>query len=55
MLGSSLFFQERFQEARAIFWTSLNYRTSESWRLKIEEWVDRCDWMQNGGKGGNGE
>ena len=43
-IGALLFRRDRFEEAKAAFWTSLNHRSGEVWRLRTEEWIDRCEW-----------
>jgi hypothetical protein len=43
-IGTVLFDGDRPEEARVAFWTSLNYRSTEVWRLRIGEWIDRCEW-----------
>ena len=46
-IGEMLFTQGRSEDARAAFWTSLNYRTEEVWRLRIGDWIDRCEWLSH--------
>jgi tetratricopeptide (TPR) repeat protein len=43
-IGTGLFLCGRVEEARAAFWTSMNFRASEAWRISILDWIDRCDW-----------
>ena len=34
-----------FQKAKISFWQSMNYTNSEPLLFRIQEWIDRCDWM----------
>ncbi len=47
LLGTALFRQRRFDEAKVAFWASLNHHNSEWARVEMNEWVERCDWMSN--------
>lgn len=51
-LGSALFHQYRFEDARAAFWISLNHVDNDARRNRVEDWVDRCDWVEHHGTGG---
>jgi len=46
MIGYDLFRLRRFQEAKATFWTSLNYLATEVARNEVDDWVERCEWME---------
>lgn len=43
-IAEMLLRQGRIEDARGAFWTSLNYRADEVWRLRIGERLDRCEW-----------
>lgn len=43
--GESNFSLRRFEQARVHFWQALNYTTNEASRLRLNEWIDRCEWM----------
>jgi hypothetical protein len=45
LLGMCLYNQDRFAEAGVSFQASLNLRGGEVWRLRMQEWVDRCAWQ----------
>jgi tetratricopeptide (TPR) repeat protein len=49
MLGYALFRLTRFQEARAAFWTSLNYLSTQVALNQVNDWVERCEWMEQHG------
>ncbi len=53
-IGACLFLGGRVEQARAAFWTSLNFRTSEAWRNSVLDWIDRCEWMEQMDTEGNG-
>jgi tetratricopeptide (TPR) repeat protein len=36
-----------FQRAKIHFWQSMNYTSSAALQVRIQEWLDRCDWMTN--------
>lgn len=46
MVGYDLFRARRFNEARVSFWNSLNFLSTEVARNAMDEWVDRCEWME---------
>jgi hypothetical protein len=31
------------QEARSAFWTSMNHRSDEMWRIRMEDWIELCE------------
>lgn len=35
-----------YQKAKMYFWESLNFTARESDRIEIEEWLRRCDWVE---------
>lgn len=47
MVGHALFGQGRFQDAKAAFWTSLNFASTEMAPYEVDEWVERCEWMSH--------
>jgi len=48
-MGVLLFRLKRYDEARTVFWRSLNYDDGEMMQHRVEDWIDRCEWMvQNG-------
>lgn len=44
-LGGALFRSGRLQDAKAAFWTSLNYQSSEVAVVRVGQWIERCEWM----------
>ncbi len=46
-LGVALFRMKRFDEAKIAFWTSLNHHNSEWSRIDMNEWIERCNWMND--------
>ncbi|MBX2990693.1 MAG: hypothetical protein KF749_05935 [Bacteroidetes bacterium] len=46
MLGYSLFRLKRFEEAKAVFWRSLNFVAGEAARNEIHDWLERIDWAK---------
>lgn len=48
-LGEALFRISRYEDARAEFWTSLDFEDTESAEDKVNAWIDRCEWMQSHG------
>lgn len=48
-LGYALLRLNRFQEARASYWTSLNSVSSAFTRNGVNEWVERCEWLEQRG------
>jgi hypothetical protein len=47
MMGICLFNLGHFAEARTAFWTSMNYRSDEMWKIRQEEWIDRIEAFGN--------
>ena len=45
-LGAALVRLGRFEEAKSAFWTSLNYTAREGAINRINESIDRCDWIR---------
>ncbi len=45
-LGKALFREQRFEEARMCFWISLNVRDTPQEMHTVNDWVDRCEWME---------
>ncbi len=45
-MGYSLFRLRRFEDAKSRFWQSLNYSDSEGAKNEVNDWVERCDWME---------
>jgi hypothetical protein len=45
-LGAALVRLGRFEEAKSAFWTSLNYTSREAAINRINESIDRCDWIR---------
>jgi hypothetical protein len=45
-MGYALFRLKRFQEAKEMFWTSLNLVSTEVAKNEVGEWVERCDWTE---------
>ncbi len=50
MVGVNLFRLRSFQDARVMFWNSLNFLSTEVAQSEINEWVDRCEWMEGHGQ-----
>ncbi|HCV43681.1 MAG TPA: hypothetical protein DGH68_09375 [Bacteroidetes bacterium] len=46
MLGYDLFHLKRFQEAKSAFWNSLNYLSTEVAANEVNDWLERCEWME---------
>ncbi len=44
--GMALFHAGEYDEARAVFWRSLNAISSDASRNAVLEWVERCEWMK---------
>ncbi|MEK9135545.1 MAG: hypothetical protein AAB393_00355, partial [Bacteroidota bacterium] len=49
MIGYDLFHLKRFQDAKIAFWNSLNYLSAEVAVNEVNEWVERCEWMERFG------
>jgi hypothetical protein len=47
MVGYDLFRLGRFEDARVTFWSSLNFLSTEVARDVIDDWVERCEWMED--------
>ncbi|MFN0159531.1 MAG: hypothetical protein ACKVRP_15825 [Bacteroidota bacterium] len=45
-MGLALFRLRRFREARTAFWTSLNFINTDVAQDEINEWIDRCEWIE---------
>jgi len=45
MEGEAEFRLKNFQEAKVLFWTSLNYYSTEMAVYDVDEYIDRCEWM----------
>lgn len=45
-LGQIYFKVGEFQKAKLSFWDSLNDVTNEAYFIETEEWLKRCDWME---------
>lgn len=39
----------RYEEARVRFWTSLNHEAAPAVQNRVNEWVNRCEWMERHG------
>ena len=46
MLGYDLFRLQRFQDAKAALWNSLNFLSTEVAVNEVNDWVERCEWME---------
>lgn len=44
--GYVLFRLRRFEDAKSGFWQSLNYVDTEVAKNEVNDWVERCDWME---------
>ena len=45
-LGQLYFKVGEFQKAKLSFWDSLNDISNEAYFIETEEWLKRCDWME---------
>ncbi len=45
-IGLSLFRLRRFEDAKSYFWQSLNYADSEVANNEVNDWIERCNWME---------
>ena len=45
-MGYDLFRLRRFGESKSLFWTSLNYLSSQVAVNEVNNWVERCEWME---------
>jgi tetratricopeptide (TPR) repeat protein len=48
-MGVALFHMKRYSDAKAEFWSSLNYDSGVMMRHRVEDWIDRCEWMAQHG------
>jgi hypothetical protein len=46
MVGYDLFHLKRFEDAKAAFWNSLNFLSTEVALNEVNDWVERCEWMK---------
>jgi hypothetical protein len=46
-VGRTLFYLERFQEAKAAFWSSLNHVSTQVALNEVTDWIERCEFMDN--------
>ncbi len=44
--GYALFRLRRFEDAKSRFWESLNFVDTEAAKNEVNDWVERCDWME---------
>ncbi len=44
-MGVLLFRLKRYEDAKAVFWGSLNYDSSDVMQYRVEDWIGRCEWM----------
>jgi hypothetical protein len=44
--GLALYRLRRFQAAKEKFWFSLNAVQTDAARAEVDDWVERCDWME---------
>ena len=47
MLAESYFHLREFQKAKAQYWQSLNILSSPALQVRVDDWVERCDWYQD--------
>jgi tetratricopeptide (TPR) repeat protein len=47
MIGYGLFRLKKFEDAKSAFWSSLNYLSTEVAVNEVNDWVERCEWMEN--------
>lgn len=45
-MGAALFRLRRFEEAKMQFWNSLNFLSTEVAKNEVNEWIERCEWME---------
>ena len=45
-MGKMLFRLGEYQKAKIHFWESLNFISNEAYFSETDEWLKRCDWMQ---------
>lgn len=46
MTGYDLFRLRKWEEAKAAFWNSLNFLSTEVAVNEMNDWLDRCEWME---------
>jgi tetratricopeptide (TPR) repeat protein len=49
-MGVLLFRLKRYNDAKAVFWGSLNHDDGEMMQYLMEDWIDRCEWMAQYGE-----
>jgi len=54
MLARAHFEIGEFQKAKTFFWESLNFTSKSAHQIQTEEWLARCDWMEENREAGNG-
>lgn len=47
--GEALLRLQRYQDAKAAFWMSLNADNSPAVNAEVDDWIERCDWMAEHG------
>ncbi len=47
MLGYSLFRLKEFEDAKGAFWQSLNFVATDVAKNEVNDWVERCEWMES--------
>ncbi|MBI5473358.1 MAG: hypothetical protein HY961_13520 [Ignavibacteriae bacterium] len=45
-VGFVLFRLKRFEDAKRMYWQSLNFVNSEVAQNEVNDWVERCDWIK---------
>jgi hypothetical protein len=45
-LGLALYSRGFYEQARGVFWSSLNVVRSETALLEVTDWIERCQWMK---------
>lgn len=46
MLARAYFETGEFQKAKIFFWESLNFTSKPAHKIQTDEWIARCDWME---------
>jgi tetratricopeptide (TPR) repeat protein len=49
-MGVALFYMKQYDDAKSEFWSSLNFDNGPMVRYRVEEWIDRCEWMGQHGE-----
>jgi len=44
--GLALYRLGRYQKAREMFWLSLNAVQNDAAHAEVEDWIQRCEWME---------